>query len=168
MAILSRLNSFLLKSQERKEHLTPEALSTGWCGLPPASETEILRTERRLGITLPPSYRSFLSISNGWCPFDDLVERLLSAEQIDRFRSADPGRLALLLQHYREDDLPDSEYLDYENPKKPRSFEASLLPRVDTCRQAMGIRKRHYSVEPRHRFPRWRMGGDLFRQLDSG
>jgi hypothetical protein len=111
--ILSRLNSLALKSNSLKEHLTPEVLSTCWCGLPPAPENEILETERRLGIRLPPSYRSFLSVSNGWRPFDSLIERLLPVQQIDRLRFADPEATKAIQEYYQEDELSDEDYLDY-------------------------------------------------------
>jgi predicted DNA-binding WGR domain protein len=37
--------------------------------LPPASPTEIAAYERKLGCTLPPSYREFLLLHNGWQAF---------------------------------------------------------------------------------------------------
>ncbi|MFI6695523.1 SMI1/KNR4 family protein [Streptomyces sp. NPDC050433] len=35
-------------------------------GFPPAGEERIAALEQRLGATLPPSYRSFLAVSDGW------------------------------------------------------------------------------------------------------
>ncbi|MEV5312358.1 SMI1/KNR4 family protein [Streptomyces sp. NPDC052610] len=43
-----------------------EALRTRWLGFPPASEERILALEERLGHRLPPSYRTFLAVSDGW------------------------------------------------------------------------------------------------------
>lgn len=37
-------------------------------GFPPADEERITALERRLGARLPPSYRSFLAVSDGWRP----------------------------------------------------------------------------------------------------
>ncbi len=45
--------------------LIPEAESRGSVLRPPATEGEIAAAEARLGVMLPPSYRSFLSIANG-------------------------------------------------------------------------------------------------------
>ena len=39
-------------------------------------------------------------------------------QEIDQFRSADPEALTKLQANYREDDLPEFKYLDYENPKE--------------------------------------------------
>ncbi|MEV8453755.1 SMI1/KNR4 family protein [Streptomyces sp. NPDC052095] len=37
-----------------------------WLGFPPASEERIVAVEKRLGRRLPPSYREFLKVSDGW------------------------------------------------------------------------------------------------------
>jgi hypothetical protein len=130
--ILSRLNSIILESDRWKEELTPECLSIGWCGSLPATESEILRVEDRLGVRLPPSYRSFLSVSNGWRPFSGAVERLLTVQEIEHFRAADPKGLAEIEKYYKESDLSDEQYLDYETPKnmealRHRYYAGSLL-----------------------------------------
>jgi hypothetical protein len=125
---LSRLNSIILRTERWRHVLTPEALSTGWCGLPPATESEIVKTEKQLGITLPPSYRSFLSISDGWKPFSSFVGRLLSVKEIDRYRDAEPEDLAILQSCYQEDDVPDENYLDYETPENMVSLRHRYYP----------------------------------------
>lgn len=45
--------------------LPEPAASNGTILVPPATEDELIAAERRLGVRLPPSYRSFLSVSNG-------------------------------------------------------------------------------------------------------
>lgn len=129
--VLSRLNAVLLRWDEFENDLTQLALSTGWCGSSPAFENEILESEMRLGLALPPSYRSFLSISNGWSPFSTFVKRLLPVQEIERFGIAKPDRLAAILD-WQEDDISDSDYLDYENPRhrqaiRPRYYADSIL-----------------------------------------
>jgi hypothetical protein len=131
MSILSRANSSVLNSKRWRRDLTPEMLSIGWCGQPPATENEIVETEQRLGLKLPPSYRSFLSISNGWRPFP-IIEWLLPVQEIERFRIAEPEDLALIQECFPERDTPDEAYLDYETPKnvealRPRYFPDCLL-----------------------------------------
>ena len=66
----------------------------------PASEADIRRAEERLGLELPPSYRSFLLVSNGayasalgaeiQYPFADVRHGLLRVADIDRTVNADP------------------------------------------------------------------------------
>ena len=128
MPVLSHLNSILLNTDRWRSHLTQEALSTGWCGLPGASENEILDSERRLGIRLPPSYRSFLLISNGWRPFSSFVECLLPVKEIERFRKADPEDLTMLQECYQEDEISNEDYLDYETPKHIEALRHRYYP----------------------------------------
>jgi len=70
------------------EDLTPEMVASGWLGAPGAGEAQLAALEARLGLTLPPSYRSFLRASNGFLQPGVLVPRLLPAEEVDWFRSA--------------------------------------------------------------------------------
>lgn len=37
-----------------------------WLGLPPATEEQVVTLEQRLGRRLPPSYREFLKVTDGW------------------------------------------------------------------------------------------------------
>jgi hypothetical protein len=92
---LARLMNFSAKySLGRKipREIAEKAVSSGW--QPPATESEIREAEARLGISLPPSYRSFLLISNGWRPFYRFEECLFPVQQIDRFRICDPENFA--------------------------------------------------------------------------
>ena len=73
------------------EDLTPEIMTSRWLGAPGAGEPKLAALEARLGIALPPSYRSFLRASNGFLQPGILVPRLLPAEEVDWFRSAHQG-----------------------------------------------------------------------------
>src|SRR5262245_3899869 len=90
---LARWNQELLDridSTERdrllEEGVTDEVVSSGWLGYPGATEDQITRLEARLGKTLPPSYRAFLKVSNGFRQPGMLVWRLLPAEEVEWFR----------------------------------------------------------------------------------
>ncbi len=61
-----------------------------------ASDAEIKTLERKIGRTLPQSYRDFLSLSNGWDSFDATVT-LLSAKQ-----AGDAYALKKFTRWYRE------------------------------------------------------------------
>ena len=102
-----------------------------WCGSSPAPVSEMLRTEARLGLALPPSYRSFLSVSNGWSPFGTFIRRLLPVHELMQYREANPNDLVSILE-MGEDDISDSDYLDYESLRnrqglRPRYYAESLL-----------------------------------------
>jgi hypothetical protein len=126
MPILQRLNAVMSRSEQFGGELSEEVLlSGGWCGRPAATESEIRAAENRLGVRLPPSYRSFLSISNGWRIFNSFVEQLLPVHEIDRFRFRSPESFASmesaherLVGRYGYDPsvVSDDVYLDYETP----------------------------------------------------
>ena len=123
-AILKRLNAVMSRSPqfagERSEEVIAEG---GWCGRSPANESEICAAEARLGVKFPPSYRLFLSLSNGWRIFNSFVEQLLPVQEIDRFRFRDPESFRLMknsheysLEMHGEHVISDEVYLDYETP----------------------------------------------------
>lgn len=66
--------------------LSPEVVTSKWLGYPGASDEQLKQAELRLGIQLPPSYREFLQISNGWRQPYHFVMRLWSAEDIEWLR----------------------------------------------------------------------------------
>lgn len=76
------------------------AAQAGWLGYPGATEEQLTRTEERLGSTLPPGYRAFLQVSNGWRAPNSFVPRLHSAEELEWFRNTDDGQQ--LIEIYRE------------------------------------------------------------------
>lgn len=57
-----------------------------WPGNAGASEQQLVEVEARLKVKLPPSYRNFLSASNGWRRASTLVPDLRSVEKIKWFR----------------------------------------------------------------------------------
>ena len=63
-----------------------DKIAAGWLGEPGATEEEISSAERRLGIRLPPSYRVFLAVSNGFNDIGPFIYKLYSSEEIDWFR----------------------------------------------------------------------------------
>lgn len=103
----------------RAIELAPELLESEWLGLPGASEEQIIAAETRLGITLPPSYRTFLKVTNGWLDFPDNL-RLRSTEEIEWFCTEN--------QEWIDDwtvvdiSVSDDKYFVYNNDKIKRSM----------------------------------------------
>jgi cell wall assembly regulator SMI1 len=87
-------------NEEFGEHTTPEQHAAGWLGFRGADETQIAATEARLGITLPPSYRAFLKVSNGWSVIAPFVYRLYPVEEIDYLHKVDPQHVSAFLEGY--------------------------------------------------------------------
>ncbi|WP_406192397.1 SMI1/KNR4 family protein [Kitasatospora sp. NBC_01560] len=66
---LTRWSEEWADSHRHAEALSPDdaaARRRGWLGADPATEADIAAMEDRLGRALPPSYREFLRVSNGW------------------------------------------------------------------------------------------------------
>ncbi len=58
----------------------------GWLGNSGASEQQLVAVEDKLKIKLPPSYRAFLSASNGWRFASDMTPVIRAVEKIRWFR----------------------------------------------------------------------------------
>jgi hypothetical protein len=66
--------------------LPAEVIESSWLGLPGATDDQIKAAEARLGVDLPPSYRAFLKVTNGWRFTGGFAKRLLPVEEIDWLR----------------------------------------------------------------------------------
>ncbi|MGZ9932638.1 SMI1/KNR4 family protein [Streptomyces sp. NC-S4] len=78
-----------------------------WLGFPPASEERIAAMEQRLGRRMPPSYREFLEVSDGWRHAGGFV-RLLAGTADVRRHDNESG-LADMFEEYLDDDAgPDA------------------------------------------------------------
>ena len=70
-----------LAAAKNEHHLLTTGESSPQQLGPPATPTQIAKLERRLGV-LPPSYRAFLELHDGWARFDGEA-RILSSEDYD-------------------------------------------------------------------------------------
>jgi hypothetical protein len=104
---LVRLNRMLidatypLATGRNHDHLvdtdiSSEVIASGWLGYPGATDDQIANLEARLGQILPPSYRAFLEVSNGFRLLGMTIERLLSADEVDWFREGHQGTIDIL------------------------------------------------------------------------
>ena len=124
--------------------LPPEAIESQWLGFAGATETQITAAEERLGTKLPPSYRAFIKVSNGWHNTGTFIDRILPVEEIIWFRDASESLLehATLYTSQLEDVPFDPEYdeADYSHfldtllIAEPTEEEETMLlnPRVKT------------------------------------
>ncbi|MEF3113699.1 SMI1/KNR4 family protein [Streptomyces chrestomyceticus] len=78
-----------------------------WLGFPPASEERIAAMEERLGRRMPPSYREFLKVSDGWQHAGGFV-RLLAGITGARWHNNGSG-LADMFEEYLDDDAGPAE-----------------------------------------------------------
>jgi hypothetical protein len=71
--------------------VTPHMRASGWIGAPPASAADIATAQSRLERSLPRSYRSFLSITDGWPVLSFDFGRVRPVAELDWVANADPG-----------------------------------------------------------------------------
>lgn len=99
-----------------------EVLKTGYLGFAKASESEIELTEKRLGVALPPSYKNFLGVSNGWrqIAMDAEDGLLFPVARINWFRDMYPNSVSGWLSGIRGlMDPSDAEYFTYGEKQDP-------------------------------------------------
>ncbi|MEB3357086.1 MAG: SMI1/KNR4 family protein [Synechococcales bacterium] len=82
------------------KQLPLEVLETCWLGFPGATEEQIAAAESRLVVKLPPSYREFLKISNGWRQTTPFIYRILAIEEVEWFHVRHPDWLASFTQEF--------------------------------------------------------------------
>ncbi|SHN74119.1 SMI1/KNR4 family protein [Cryptosporangium aurantiacum] len=81
------------ESEHRPPPWPPRVAASGWLGYEPASEESIAAAEERLGVRLPPSYRAFLAVSDGWRAFSPFIWELLPSARVGWFREVSPAWL---------------------------------------------------------------------------
>ncbi|MEU8438404.1 SMI1/KNR4 family protein [Streptomyces sp. NPDC029216] len=90
----------------------------GWLGFDPAPPERIAALEARLGAPLPPSYRSFLSVTDGWRWAGEFVELLAPAAEVGLLREMTEflhEDLTLWEQEDLDEDEDEDEDLDDED-----------------------------------------------------
>ena len=64
-SLLQEINDHIL-GDKTDAWIEADHCEQGYLGYRGASEAQILAAENRLGARFPPSYRAFLTVSNGW------------------------------------------------------------------------------------------------------
>ncbi|WP_406130602.1 SMI1/KNR4 family protein [Streptomyces sp. NBC_00989] len=94
----------LLDSETRGEG-DEAARRARWLGSPPASEERIAAMEERLGRQMPPSYREFLKVSDGWRHAGGFVG-LLAGTEGAHWHNNESGLADMFEEHLTEDAGP--------------------------------------------------------------
>ena len=108
---LARWSTQLVKS-DLAGQVDPPPESSDWLGFAKAPAREITALEKRLGLSLPPSYRAFLQASNGWRRTTPFIGRIRPASEVVWFRIENEHWVEAYSESGSE--LPDAEYYDYE------------------------------------------------------
>ncbi|MFE4640687.1 SMI1/KNR4 family protein [Streptomyces sp. NPDC056730] len=107
---LERWSADWLDSPGARERgdMAETVLRDRWLGFPAAGEDRIGELEERLGVTLPPTYRSFLAATDGWRSAGTPVGRVGAAEGVHWYGDPD-GLQALhegaLTEHASEEEV---------------------------------------------------------------
>ncbi|MGY5055555.1 SMI1/KNR4 family protein [Streptomyces sp. 900105755] len=91
-----------LRDDETRSEDDEAAWRMRWLGFPPASEEQIAAMEERLGRRMPPSYREFLKVSDGWRHAGGFVW-LLAGTGDTRWHNDESG-LADMFEEYLDED----------------------------------------------------------------
>ena len=86
-----------------------EVIGSGWVGYPGATEAQITALETRIGARLPPSYRQFLAVSNGWRNTGAFIYKMWSAEEVEWFRVRNQEWIDIWNSIDDDDSYPDHE-----------------------------------------------------------
>lgn len=130
---LSNWSQQLLQSS-LADHVDRPVESAKWLGFKAATKRCIQALEKRLGVSLPPSYRAFLQVSNGWRQTTSFISRIRPTAEVDWFRAENQHWVEV----YSEDgsQQPDSEYYCYtaDGAADHRAVHmATLLQISDVC-----------------------------------
>ena len=87
---LAGISTGLLAVDSNRVRLEDAIVRSGWLGRPPAADEEIAQLEERLGTRLPPSFRDYLRVSNGWLLGPDYPDRWFGTDEIGWFRDIEP------------------------------------------------------------------------------
>ncbi|MEU1177856.1 SMI1/KNR4 family protein [Streptomyces sp. NPDC005820] len=91
-----------LPEDETRAEDDEAARQARWLGFPPASEERIAAMEERLGRRMPPSYREFLGVTDGWRHAGGFVWLLAGTE--DARWHDDASGLADVFEEYLDED----------------------------------------------------------------
>lgn len=126
--LLVEWNPEILATPELRDLLPPEVIATGWLGYPGATEEQIAQAEARLGVRLPPSYREFLMVSNGWRVLTRFIYQLWSTDEIEWFRVRNQDWIdAWGAGSGGRRRVPDSEYFVYGPAQSVLTMRAEYL-----------------------------------------
>lgn len=141
-SFLKRLSDEMLTDDAVRSMLPADVVESRWLGYDGASETEIVAAEARLGITLPPSYRMFLTESNGWRNCGPFIYDLWSCADVRWFAEGNqewidayvhPEENGITIQYPpgmeppEPQPLTDEEYLVYGDQQDSCRFHTEYL-----------------------------------------
>ena len=125
-SFLTNVSDTLLTGEDLREEFQDERLD--WLGYEGVSRDEVIINERRLNATLPPSYKEFLKISNGFKQLNCFVWNILPVNQIDWVEKFDPILFEVYSGELKDTfKATDDEYFVYGDEQKTTDFRSEYL-----------------------------------------
>ncbi|MBR7837059.1 SMI1/KNR4 family protein [Actinospica durhamensis] len=78
-----------------RDQLPVGTVERRWLGFDGATQEQLAAAEARLGCVLPPSYREFLAVTNGWLHAAPAIYRLGDTDSVGWFRELEPEWCAI-------------------------------------------------------------------------
>ena len=120
----------LLASPAVAAQLPRDVVTSRWLGYTGATEEQLARAEARLGTRLPPSYREFLQVSNGWRQLTPFIDQLWSTDEIEWFAVRNQQWIDAYTHPIGYNDLPpvsDTAYYVYGEAQDCVAFRPEYL-----------------------------------------
>ncbi|MFM7887974.1 MAG: SMI1/KNR4 family protein [Pseudanabaena sp.] len=128
--LLTTFSQTLIQNRHEQDtwELTQEMIDQCFLGYAGASDAQIQELEDKLGVCLPPSYKGFLKVTDGWRECDWSEMRLLGTDEIDWLRNKYPGHIEAFEPKSRErPSVTDKEYFVYGDEQDSVLFRVEYL-----------------------------------------
>jgi hypothetical protein len=122
---LNNVSMTLIDSEDLNQEF--KSTSQNWLGFEPATETEIIETEKRLQIGLPPSYKDFLRASNGFKQLSCFVWNILPVNSIEWLKEFDNHFVEVYRNLHETFNPSDEEYFVYGTEQETTNFRSKYL-----------------------------------------
>jgi hypothetical protein len=126
-ALLQQWSREIVALEEYVSELPPEVAASGWLGYPGATELEIQQAEARLGASLPPSYREFLKVTNGWRMTSPFIDKLWSTSEIAWFAERHQSWIDAYVAPLSVPSVPSARYFVYGDQQDPALLRVEYL-----------------------------------------
>lgn len=125
-SFLTKVSETLAQSDDLHGGLKVE--NVDWLGFEGISNPQIQMHEERLKTNLPPSYKEFLKVTNGFKQLNCFVWDILPIEKIDWLKRFDPTLYDLYTTEYKDTfNAADDEYFVYGDEQKTTNFRSDFL-----------------------------------------
>lgn len=114
-----------LMGTELSAQVIPPPDSPDWLGFPPATKNEISELEHRLGVLLPPSYKAFLSTTNGWRQTTFAINKIRPATEVEWFKVENEQWVEIYSESGST--LKNKQYFDYNQGAGASDYRAKHM-----------------------------------------